>query len=112
MQDSGQMDFEEYQREANKTAVYPKNLDGAFFYPSIGLAGEVGELLNKIKKIARDNKEIDREDLKGEIGDILWYLAQLSTELGIDFEDVALHNLEKLKSRHERGKIAGSGDNR
>ena len=70
------------------------------------------QLLNKIKKIARDNMEIDRDDLKGEIGDILWYLAQISTELGIDFEDVALHNLEKLKSRHERGKIAGSGDNR
>lgn len=106
------MDFEEYQSKANKTAVYPKNLNGAFFYPSIGLAGEVGELLNKIKKIARDNADIDREDLKGELGDILWYLTQISTELGIDFEEVAQHNLEKLKSRHERGRIAGSGDER
>ena len=61
---------------------------------------------------AESHLETDRDDLKGEIGDILWYLAQISTELGIDFEDVALHNLEKLKSRHERGKIAGSGDNR
>ncbi len=104
------MDFSEYQKIAKSTAVYPDNLEGAFFYPSIGLAGEVGELLNKIKKIARDNAKIDKKDLEGEIGDVLWYLAQLSTELGIDFEDVAAHNLEKLKSRKERGRIAGSGD--
>ncbi|MGC8479664.1 MAG: nucleoside triphosphate pyrophosphohydrolase family protein [Candidatus Micrarchaeia archaeon] len=106
------MDFSEYQENAKKTAIYPNNMEGSFYYPALGLAGEVGELLNKIKKIARDKKNPDIEDLKGEIGDILWYLSQVSTELGIDFNEVAEHNLQKLKSRNERGLISGSGDNR
>jgi NTP pyrophosphatase (non-canonical NTP hydrolase) len=106
------MDFSEYQERAKSTAVYPGKLDGAFFYPCIGLAGEVGELLNKIKKLARDNVKIDKDDLKGELGDILWYVSQISTELGIDMNDVVSSNLEKLRSRQERGKIGGSGDYR
>ncbi|MCL5112120.1 MAG: nucleoside triphosphate pyrophosphohydrolase family protein [Candidatus Marsarchaeota archaeon] len=106
------MDLNEYQDNAKKTAVFPDALDGRFYYPAIGLAGEVGELLNKIKKIARDSAEINKEDLKSELGDVLWYLSQLAEELGISMEDVAAHNLEKLRDRAERGKIHGSGDNR
>ncbi len=106
------MDFSEYQENAKSTAQYPSNMDGSFYYPALGLAGEVGELLNKIKKIARDKSIPNKEDLEGEIGDVLWYLSQLSTELGINLTTAAEHNLSKLKSRKERGVISGSGDNR
>ncbi len=106
------MDFSEYQKNAKKTAQYPDGMDGKFYYPALGLAGEVGELLNKIKKIARDRATPNKDDLKAEIGDVLWYLSQVSTELGIDFDEVAQYNLKKLQSRQERGVISGSGDNR
>ena len=106
------MDFSEYQERAKTTAIYPDDLKGRFFYPCVGLAGEVGELLNKVKKLARDNAKIDREDLKGELGDIMWYVSQISTELGIDMNDVVESNLAKLRSRQERGKLGGSGDDR
>ncbi len=106
------MNFSEYQNDSNDTAIYPDELKGRFFYPSLGLAGEVGELLNKVKKIARDNAKFSKEDIEGEIGDVLWYLSQLCTEFDISLEEAAKHNLEKLKSRKERGVISGSGDNR
>ncbi len=106
------MDFSTYQKDAKKTAVFPDALDGRFYYPAIGLAGEVGEVLNKIKKVARDRTQVNKEDLKAELGDVLWYLSQLAEELGISMEDVAAYNLEKLRDRAARGKIQGSGDNR
>ena len=101
-----------HQSKASETAIYPKTLDGGVYYTAIGLAGEVGELLNKIKKIARDKAQISKEDITSELGDVLWYLSQLATEMGISMEDVAKNNLEKLKGRKERGTISGSGDNR
>ena len=106
------MELSEYQANAKTTAVYPGRLDGRFFYPSIGLAGEVGELLNKIKKIARDGADANIDEIKGEVGDVLWYLSQICTEFGISLDDAAEYNLKKLKSRAERGTIEGSGDNR
>lgn len=106
------MDFKEYQKNTKKTAIYPNNMEGGFYYPALGLAGEVGELLNKIKKIARDKKTPDLEDIKGEIGDVLWYLSQLSNEFGIDLEQVATENIKKLESRQKRGVLSGNGDNR
>ncbi|MEM3482785.1 MAG: nucleoside triphosphate pyrophosphohydrolase family protein, partial [Candidatus Micrarchaeaceae archaeon] len=91
---------------------YPKQLTGGVYYAAIGLAGEVGELLNKIKKIARDNAPIDKDAIAGELGDVLWYVSQMATELGIEMDDVANHNLEKLSDRKNRGKISGNGDYR
>lgn len=109
------MNFNEYQKQSRKTAIYPykgKN----FIYPTLGLVGESGEVAEKIKKILRDKNGIiekeDREEIKKELGDVLWYLAQISTELKIKLDDVAKTNLEKLFSRLKRGKIKGSGDNR
>ena len=106
------MDFDEYQTQASRTAIDPKKLEGSFYYFSLGLAGEVGELLNKIKKIARDGKVPSREDLKGELGDVLWYLSQIAKEFDIPMSEVADYNIKKLKDRMERGKITGSGDER
>ncbi|OGM05793.1 hypothetical protein A2125_02795 [Candidatus Woesebacteria bacterium GWB1_43_5] len=109
------MDFDTYQKIAKKTALYPK-IGKGFVYPALGLAGETGEVLEKIKKIFRDkagkvNKE-NRGELKKELGDVLWYLAQISTELNLKFSEVAEGNILKLKSRKIRGKLQGGGDNR
>jgi len=88
----------------------------AVTYPTLGLVNEAGEVAGKIKKILRDkagkiSKE-DKEALKGELGDVLWYFTQLCTELGLTLEEVAEHNLNKLFSRQKRGKLQGNGDNR
>ena len=109
------MHLSEYQTTSEKTAVYPdkgKNL----YYPALGLGGEIGEILNKIKKVMRDHDGVltdeSRADLKSELGDVLWYVATLATELGLDLAEVAEDNVKKLKSRKERGVLKGSGDNR
>ena len=109
------MDFKEYQKESRKTAIYPQR-DKNFIYPTLGLVGESGEVAEKIKKVIRDNEgvvdEERKNELKKELGDVLWYLSQIATELNLSLEEIALFNLEKLNSRQERGKLSGSGDNR
>jgi NTP pyrophosphatase (non-canonical NTP hydrolase) len=85
-------------------------------YPTLGLVNEAGEVAGKIKKIFRDRggaiTEDDRQALKHELGDVLWYLTQICTELDLTLEEVAEANLEKLFSRLERGQIHGEGDQR
>lgn len=98
-----------YQKQAFTTATAESQ---NIYYMTLGMAGEAGEIANKVKKVMRDGKELDLEDIKHELGDVLWYVAGLATVLGISLEDVAKANIEKLKSRKERGKIHGSGDNR
>jgi len=109
------MNFDDYQKKSRKTALYP-NVGENFIYPTIGLAGETGEVSEKIKKVIRDKGgKIDdetREMIKKELGDVLWYVSQLASELGISLDDIAEKNIEKLYSRLERGKLHGSGDNR
>jgi NTP pyrophosphatase (non-canonical NTP hydrolase) len=109
------MDFMDYQDKADSTAVYP-NKGSNWMYPALGLAGEAGEVCEKFKKIIRDNDGIvddeKREEIKKELGDILWYVAAVSTELGLSMDDVAQGNIDKLFSRKERGVLKGSGDNR
>ena len=109
------MDFDNYQIEARKTAIYPDK-DKNFIYPTLGLVGESGEVAEKIKKILRDKNGIfDYESklaLKKELGDVLWYLSNLCDELDFSLCDVAKENLLKLNSRLSRGKISGSGDDR
>jgi len=109
------MNFKEYQELSRKTAIYP-NLDKNFIYPTLGLAGETGEVVENIKKVIRDkNNSVDkgtRENLEKELGDVLWYLAQLATELNISLDKIASKNIKKLKSRLERNVIHGEADNR
>ncbi|HWA51634.1 MAG TPA: nucleoside triphosphate pyrophosphohydrolase family protein [Patescibacteria group bacterium] len=109
------MNFDDYQKFTKKTAIYPK-IGKNFVYPALGLAGETGEVLEKIKKLFRDNNgkltKENNEELKKELGDILWYVSQLSLELGIKLNDVAVANVEKLTSRQKRNKLHGNGDNR
>ncbi|NDC34917.1 MAG: hypothetical protein EBZ51_05930 [Synechococcaceae bacterium WB9_2_112] len=109
------MDFQEYQHRSRQTARYPQA--GANpIYPTLGLCGEAGEVADKVKKVIRDREgHFDaavRDDLRLELGDVLWYVAQLCSELGLDLDDVAAANLDKLASRMARNVIAGSGDRR
>jgi NTP pyrophosphatase (non-canonical NTP hydrolase) len=99
----------DYQREAAKTAIYRQ--EDAITYPMIGLAGEMGEVANHVKKILRDGK-LDREAIAYEIGDCLWYIAALCRDLNVDMADLAKENLKKLHSRKLRGTLSGSGDKR
>ena len=109
------MTFEEYQNKSKKTEIYP-NIGENFIYPVLGLTGEAGEVAEKIKKVLRDKNGIiseeTRVELKKELGDVLWYLSQLASELKISLDDVAEFNIEKLYSRMERSKLSGEGDNR
>ena len=109
------MELNHYHRESRKTALYP-NVGDNPIYPTLGLVGEAGEVADKVKKILRDKKGVfdkaSKDDIKFELGDVLWYVSQLSSELGYELEEVAHANLQKLNSRKSRGKIQGSGDNR
>ena len=109
------MDFKEYQNKAKKTAAYP-NIGKNIIYPTLGLVGEAGEVANKVKKILRDDNGVitkdKREDIKKELGDVLWYISQMAGELKFSLEDIAKANIEKLSSRFKKDKIHGSGDNR
>jgi NTP pyrophosphatase (non-canonical NTP hydrolase) len=110
------MNFQDYQHQAAQTAIYPKVGGHGFVYPVMGLAGEVGEVSEKLKKVIRDkNGHIDeatRAELAKELGDVMWYVAQLATELDLKLADVARNNIEKLLSRQERNLLKGDGDNR
>lgn len=107
------MNLNHYQDKSRKTALYPE-VGNNPIYPTLGLVGEAGEVADKVKKILRDKKGIfdhtSKEAIKFELGDVLWYVAQLSSELGYSLEEVAQSNLDKLTSRAIRGKISGSGD--
>jgi NTP pyrophosphatase (non-canonical NTP hydrolase) len=109
------MDLNKYQTEALKTAVYP-NMGSNFPYPALGLAGEAGEVADKLKKVIRDNEGVltdpVRDAVAKELGDVLWYVSVLAYELDYDLETIAQNNLAKLASRQERGVLTGSGDNR
>lgn len=108
-------DLSSYQTQSRKTWQLI-HVDHPIVYPTLGLANEAGELAGKVKKIFRDKGGVisdeDRAALKGELGDVLWYLAQICTELDLTLEEVAAANLEKLFSRLERGQIGGEGDTR
>lgn len=108
------MHFAEYEVEAAKTAIYDKAYRAV--YPALGLAGESGEVAEKVKKVLRDNNGVFDDDviteLGKEIGDVLWYLSALAHDLGLTLEGCAINNIEKLQSRQERGVLGGSGDNR
>jgi len=105
------MTLNEYQSQASTTSKTIKIGDSYLLYPAIGMAGEVGEFLNKVKKTYRDG-DFDEVAAAKELGDILWYLAECATQLGFELDDIAQANINKLRQRAERGTIHGSGDNR
>ena len=112
------MDANAYQTFTATTAIYKENLTDteSILYCTLGLAGEVGEIAEKFKKKLRKGGKltefINSEDIKKELGDVAWYLARLSAELGIGLDDVLETNKAKLQSRQTRGVLHGEGDNR
>jgi len=109
------MDLSDYQHRSRATAVYPGAGDN-LTYPALGLCGEAGECAEKVKKAIRDEGGVlsdeRRAALAAELGDVLWYVAQLATEAGLDLDEIAEDNLAKLLSRRDRGVLQGSGDAR
>jgi NTP pyrophosphatase (non-canonical NTP hydrolase) len=105
----------DYQRRSRATAVYP-DAGSNLTYPALGLCGEAGETAEKVKKVIRDDAGVltdeRREALAAELGDVLWYLAQLATEAGLELDVIAEQNLDKLLSRKRREVLQGSGDTR
>lgn len=108
------MNLNDYQKEATATAVYGEGTK--IIYPTLGLVGEAGEVANKVKKVLRDNNgEFDewrKLQIIDEIGDVLWYIAALTGDLGYSLEDVAKINITKLQNRRKNNTIHGEGDNR
>lgn len=113
------MDFNEYQKKSRDTAIYPNRGDN-LPYLALGIAGEAGEVSEKVKKFIRDTQfagigdlgKAQKRELALEIGDVLWYIAQMTTEIGYTLEEVAEMNITKTHSRMHRDKIAGDGDDR
>jgi NTP pyrophosphatase (non-canonical NTP hydrolase) len=103
------MDFKEYQKKAVEFAIYPEAYK--VIYPTLGLCGEAGEVAEKVKKQVRDGN-FNRHEVAKELGDVLWYLANLANDIGYSLSEVAAMNVDKLQSRKDRGVISGSGDNR
>jgi NTP pyrophosphatase (non-canonical NTP hydrolase) len=108
------MELSDYQRLSRRTAEYPR--DAWLAYPALGLAGEAGEVAEHAKKAIRDDRgqvsDERRSAIAAELGDVLWYVAQITTELGLDLDQIAAANLQKLLSRQQRGVLSGSGDER
>jgi NTP pyrophosphatase (non-canonical NTP hydrolase) len=108
------IELADYQRLSRRTAAYPR--EAWLAYPALGLAGEAGEVAEHAKKAIRDDggeiTDARRSAMAKELGDVLWYVSQLASELGLELADVAQANLEKLLSRQQRGVLSGSGDER
>jgi len=109
------LELADYQERSRVTAVYP-DAGANLLYPTLGLCGEAGEVAEKVKKMIRDDGGVlsdqRRDALAAELGDVLWYVAQLATEARLDLDAIAADNLAKLLSRRERGALSGSGDER
>lgn len=107
----------EYQQRASRLAIYPE--ERAIEYVALGLASEAGEVAGKVKKAIRDGRhwtgeqrEEHRYAVLGELGDVLWYVAELARQYNLPLEAVMQHNIDKLESRQARGTLTGNGDNR
>lgn len=109
-----QLTFDTYESVSRSFAKYPSS--PLPFYPALKLCGEAGEVAEKIGKTIRDDNgqlsDQTREAILLELGDVLWYVAALSHDLGSSLEQVAVMNLHKLRGRAARGVIGGSGDTR
>lgn len=112
------MTLDEYQQGARSTALYPD--EARLLYPILKLAGEAGEVAEKLGKLMRDEDWLpgaeltdpQRDALVKELGDVLWYVASAAADLGVTLDDVGRRNLAKLADRRARGAIGGSGDDR
>jgi len=98
------MDFNDYQVKAMRTASL-KSFEGiqALQNAALGLAGEAGEFADAIKKVSFQGHALDKTHLAQEVGDILWYCSLAASALGMDLDDIAVHNVQKLQKRYPDG---------
>lgn len=110
------MNFNDYQKQALTTVISSGDEFKDLLHWVLGMNGEAGEVAEKVKKIIRDKggevSQADKEELAKELGDVLWYVAVFAHDLGVSMDKIAEQNLDKLRSRKERGVLGGSGDNR
>ena len=107
----GKMNLDDYQKRARKTAIYPEIQE--IIYPALGLAGESGEVCEKIKKYLRgDTNSNFKNDVEKELGDVLWYVANLAADMGLTLNEIATKNIDKLRDRERRDVLQGDGDER
>jgi NTP pyrophosphatase (non-canonical NTP hydrolase) len=114
------MELSDYQTRAHSTAVWVERDLGIdpIVYCTLKLAGEAGEVADKVGKLFRDYDGLvnrtgsQTTSLLLELGDVLWYIANLAQLLGSSLDQVALMNLAKLAERKDRGTLRGSGDTR
>jgi len=104
-----------YESQSGQTAIFPK--EKALEYLALGLTSEAGEVAGKVKKLIRDGEDVEGFEMKkiaiaSEVGDVLWYCAMMAKEVGVPLNTIMQMNLEKLRSRKERGKLSGDGDDR
>lgn len=110
------MNFDDYQKSALKTNLTKEDKFKNLMQQVLGLADEAGEVQSLFKKWIRDQdadfSKIDKASIKAELGDVLWYIAVIAHELGLNLSEVADYNISKLADRQQRGVLGGSGDNR
>lgn len=110
------MTAEEFQKKAHEFADYLGAEQNDFRYPALGLAEEAGEVAGKYAKAVRDDgawiSKERREAIGKELGDVMWFVAELATQLDFTLSQIMEGNIAKLDSRRKRGKIHGSGDDR
>lgn len=110
------MNFNEYQKKALKTNLSKEDKFKELMQQVLGLADEAGEVQALFKKWIRDDEadfdKLNKEKIKKELGDVLWYIAVIAHDLEIDLNEIAEINIAKLTDRKKRGKLTGSGDNR
>lgn len=108
------MELNEFQQIAMSTAIYPN--DGKISYLALALCGEAGEVADKVKKVLRDKggcySEKDKREIALELGDCMWYIANLASAIGYPLDDIAEMNRKKIEGRVRRGTLHGSGDER
>lgn len=115
------MEIKQYQKETQKFATYPsvyvgKETEASWTYPVTALGEEAGEVQGKFAKALRDDNgvitEARAEEIKKELGDVMWMISQICNECGFDLAEILDKNIAKLTDRKNRNVINGSGDNR
>lgn len=113
------MKIDEYQEKTAEFDFFEATddlLTPGFLEKVLGLAGEAGEVADKVKKIIRDKdghiSEEDRDAIMKELGDVMWYVASVARYLNVSLSEVAEGNIKKLSSRKKRNKLHGEGDER
>lgn len=107
--------LDQYIKFTRNTAKYPGAFSGSIeelVYLGLGMSGEAGEVAGKLSKVLRDNDPSMLDELRAELGDVLWFWARLCDALGVKPDDIIDANMKKLTDRKKRDRIGGSGDHR